>query len=236
MAFQQLIQASGVTTGTTAVTVVPAPSDSWFSHRLVSLVVSNRDSANALVIVNVDDNTTSREVRRETLLAGVSATGVLTFSGQITSTKVCVIGGKTYTWEAALSDVDGHVDVGATQAISEANLTNAINLGAGAGSAYATSTTAHPSVTAVDSGSTVVATALTAGAAGNVIATTEDDGQTAWGAVTLTGGVDSDELELTAPILFDATDQSLEIVLGWDVIGTELDYVVSYIKERRLTN
>lgn len=226
------IQVSGVTTGVTPVTVIPAPGSTNFVHRLVSLVVTNKDSKDAVVIVNVDDNGTSREARRETVLAGIASTGVLTFSGQITDTKVCEIGGKTYLWEAALANTDGHVDVGATQAASEANLTNAINLGAGGGTAYAAAMTAHPSVTAVDGSGIVTVTAIATGAAGDDITTSEDDGQTAWGASTLSGGVDAGSMEMTAPIILDGDDQTLQIVLGWDVIGTELDYVVSYVREQ----
>ena len=233
MAFQKKYQTSGVTTGTTAVTVIPVPSGTSFVYRLESLIITNKDTVDGVVIINVDDNSTSREVQRSSLNAGVAASGVLTFSGNAVDAESLLIGNKTYTWEAALSNVDGRIDVGVNQATSQANLTAAIDLGAGSGSAYAAAMTAHPSVDAADTGSTVVATAIATGSAGNAIVTTEAMTNGSWGAGTLTGGVDADSVAMLTPIILDDTDQSLQIVLGWPVITTEFDWVVTYTRELR---
>lgn len=122
--------------------------------------------------------------------ADIAATGTLTLTGQPLDTETVVIGGKTYTFEAVLTDVNGHVQIGATAEDSLDNLVAAINLGTGAGTLYAASTTLHAAVSAADgSGTTVIVTAKTVGSGGNVIATTESltDGQ--WGGATLTGGL-----------------------------------------------
>ncbi len=222
-------QANGVTTGTTAVTVIGAP-DGSERHVVQSIVVTNRDTKDAVVIIRVDDGGTKRELRRVTLQAGVAATATLTFSGVAVNTETLVIGGKTYTWEAALADVDGHIDVGVNQAADESNLTAAIDLGAGGGTAYAASMVEHPSVDAADVGSTVVITCIATGAAGNDIVTTEAMANAAWGGGTMSGGVDAESMEFTAPVILSTADQTIEIVLGYPVTTTECDYVASYRK------
>ncbi len=228
MATQKRFQTSGVTTGTTAVTVIAAP-ESGNIVRLESLVITNKDTVDGVVIVNVDDDGTSREIVRSSLNAGVAATGTLTFSGVAVDTETLVIGTKTYTWDADLSNVDGNIDVGVNQAGDESNLTAAINLGAGGGTAYATLMAAHPSVTAADTGSTVVVTAIANGAAGNAIPSTQSMANATWGATTLAGGEDPGSVTITAPIILASATDTLEIVLGWPVTTTEFDYVASWL-------
>lgn len=71
---------------------------------------------------------------------------VLTITGQPTDTNTVVLGGKTYTYQTTLTDVDGNVQIGASAAISLANLAKAINLTGVAGTDYATSMTIHADV------------------------------------------------------------------------------------------
>ena len=121
----------------------------------------------------------------------VAATGTLTLTGNALDTETVVIGSKTYTFQTTLTDVDGNVQIGATATDSVNNLIAAINLDAGAGTLYATSTTIHPTVSAASGGgSTMVVTAKTPGATGNAIATTETLTNGSWGAATLLGGLD----------------------------------------------
>jgi len=123
--------------------------------------------------------------------ASVAATGVLTLSGNAANTNTVTIGSKVYTFQTALTNVDGNVLIGGSASASIDNLVAAITLGAGAGTTYAAAMTLHPTVTAAaGAGDTMDATAKTAGTAGNAIATTETLGSGVWGAVTLTGGVD----------------------------------------------
>lgn len=228
MATQRRFQVSGVTTGTTVVTVIAAP-ETGYVHRVESLVITNKDTLDGVVIVNVDDNGTSREIVRSSLNAGVAATGTLTFSGVALDGETLVIGGKTYTWETALANTDGHVDVGVNQAADEGNLAAAINLDSGGGTKYAASMTEHPSVNAADTGSTVVVTAIATGTAGNTIVTTEAMDNASWGSDALTGGEDPGSVTVTAPIILDSSTDTLQIVLGWPATTTEFDYVVSYL-------
>ena len=63
------------------------------------------------------------------------AVGTLVMSDVVVTTNTVVVGGKTYTFLAALVEADGNVLMGAAgdEAESMANLLAAINLGAGAG-------------------------------------------------------------------------------------------------------
>lgn len=119
---------------------------------------------------------------------------VLTLTGNILNTQTVTIGVKVYTFQDTLTDVDGNVHIGATASDTIDNLIAAINLGAGAGTDYATSMTLHPTVSAAaGAGDTMDATAKLGGTAGNSIATTETSGTASWGDTTMSGGVDNAE-------------------------------------------
>ena len=120
--------------------------------------------------------------------AAVFATGTLTNATNFLDTETVTIGSKVYTFQTALTNVDGNIQIGATVADSHANLAAAINLDVGAGTDYAAATTIHPTVSATDTATTTVVTAKVAGTAGNAIATTETASTGSWGAATLTGG------------------------------------------------
>lgn len=147
-------------------------------------VASNIDAAERPVTVeptywrdqaNVDPNTGA-------------ATGTLTFTGQPANGETVTIGAKVYTFQTVLTNVDGNVFIGANLAASISNLAAAINLGAGAGVAYAAATTANTQVTAVAGATTLVITAIVSGAGGNAIATLEAIANATWGGATMAGG------------------------------------------------
>ncbi len=118
------------------------------------------------------------------------ASGLLTLTGNANDTETVVIDAKTYTFQTVLTNVDGNVLIGGTAAATLFNLLSAINLGGVPGVQYAASTTLHPTVTASSGvGDSMVATAKTAGSAGNSIATTETMALGSWGAATLAGGI-----------------------------------------------
>lgn len=102
------------------------------------------------------------------------------------------IGSKVYTFQTVLTNVDGNVKIGATAALSLTNLFNAINNVSESGTPgtdYATAMTTNTQVVASNPTSTTLyVQSLTAGTAGNSIATTETSAQLSWGAATLTGG------------------------------------------------
>lgn len=127
----------------------------------------------------------------------VGASGALTTTGNFADGETVTIGGKVYTFQAALTDVDGHVKVGATAALSLVNLRNAINRnGVGTpGTDFATSTTASTKVTATASSTVLTVTAIVFGTPGNSIATIATVSNASWGAATLTGGTGRSILE-----------------------------------------
>jgi hypothetical protein len=118
----------------------------------------------------------------------VKATGTLTFTGAAVDTQTVTIGGKVYTTQTTLTDVNGNVLIGANQAATCLNLSRALSLGAGVGTLYATAMTANSYATGVQSGDTLVVTAKDAGVSGNLIATTETQTNASFGAATLAGG------------------------------------------------
>jgi hypothetical protein len=123
------------------------------------------------------------------ITAVVHASQVLTAAANAGNTETVTVGGKTYTFQTTLTNVDGNVDIGADAEESLANLKAAINLEAGAGTKYAAATTANAHVVATG----VTATALTVkakvpGTTGNFIPSTETAAQLSWGAATLAGG------------------------------------------------
>lgn len=128
-------------------------------------------------------------VRAANGTAAVAATGTLTLTGNALNTETVTIDGKTYFFQTALTDLNGNVLIGATASDTLDNLIAAINLGAGAGTAYASATTVHPTVSAATGvGDTMDVTAKTAGAGGNSITTTETLTNGSWGGATLSGG------------------------------------------------
>lgn len=119
----------------------------------------------------------------------VAAVGTLTSTGAFTDTQTVVIGGKTYTSQTTLTNVDGNFLIGANQTASHANLKAAINLESGAGTTYAAAMTIHPTVRATSAnGTTTVVAAKIKGTIGNQIATTETQTNASWGATTLASG------------------------------------------------
>ncbi len=105
----------------------------------------------------------------------VAAAGTLTMDTQPTDADDYTIDVKTYVFEDSLTDVNGNVNVGGTLAQAKLNLVAALDLSGTAGTDYALSMTAHPTVNAAAFiADDAVLTALVAGRAGNDIATTEN--------------------------------------------------------------
>lgn len=130
------------------------------------------------------------------------------------------VDGKTYTWRNAPS-TDGQVDVNAADATAAENLAAAINLGAGAGTAYGVSMTGNPNVTATAAGAVCTVEAVTLDATvGNAIVTAEAAaGAWAGGATSFAGGVDGADLFI---IRLDADTFSVATTKANAVAGTAI--------------
>lgn len=123
----------------------------------------------------------------------VRATATIT-AGTIANAETITVGGKVYTFQTTLTDVDGNVKIGADDDEDMDNLVAAINLGAGAGTAYAAAMTANPHVTAVADGASpnvVTVRAKVPGRIGNLIGLAEaTTGAVVSGAVLASGSGD----------------------------------------------
>src|SRR5687768_12652640 len=123
------------------------------------------------------------------LSAITHAAGTLTAAGTFSNTQTVVVGGKTYTTQTTLTNVDGNVAIGANAAATLQNLYDAINLTGTPGTQYAAAMTANELVkaTAVDA-TTLTVAAKVPGEIGNLIASTETQTNASWGAAVLAGG------------------------------------------------
>lgn len=134
------------------------------------------------------------------IISGVTAaTGTLTDATALPANGDTVtVNGKVYTFQTVLTEVDGNVKIGATVAATMINLRNAINrnnVGV-AGTDFAAATTAHPSVTATSTATTVAVSAIVWGTPGNGITTTATGTAAVWGGATLSGGTGRSMLDL----------------------------------------
>lgn len=102
---------------------------------------------------------------------------------------------KTYTFQSALTDVNGNVQIGGSAAATQLNLEGAINLTGTPGTDYALSMTQNNDVSiGVFATDVATLTALAAGSAGNSIDVSETftSGSNFFGGATLLGGTDAD--------------------------------------------
>jgi hypothetical protein len=123
-----------------------------------------------------------------TVPAAVKAKNTLTSTAIPNDGDTVTIGAKVYTFQTVLTDVDGNVAIGGSQAQAMENLRRAINLDGVAGTNYATSMTSNAlGTTATDTATTVVVEAVEAGSHKNSAATTETSSVMSWADPTLGG-------------------------------------------------
>lgn len=175
---------------------------------------------NAVLQTETTDYTIDYETGLITFVTppAVKATQTLTGDGtNVSDGDTVVINSIPYTFQASLTNVDGHVKIGGSAAASLTNLFHAINASGGVpGTDYATAMTANAYVTATNpSGTTVVVTSKLAGTVGNSYTVSRASGGTphvSWGAATLLGGVAGLILisgEFDVPVRFDADKLNL---------------------------
>jgi len=161
--------------------VATEPIAAGVSGSLAVSGVFDINKTSALAIAVGDDVYFNDVTNEANKTAGVRATGTLTFIGVGVAGQTITVGTRVYTWRVTPTLVD-EVAIGADQAASEANFAAAINSGP------PISGGPNTEVTAVDTGSTVVLTAIDYGTAGNDIATTETGTNMSFGAATLASG------------------------------------------------
>jgi hypothetical protein len=95
---------------------------------------------------------------------------VLTATIQPANGNTISVGSKVYTFQTVLTNADGNVFIGASLTITLANLLNAINGGAGSGTAYAAATTKAPLALGLSSDAThITIGARRKGMSGNLV-------------------------------------------------------------------
>jgi len=125
-----------------------------------------------------------------TATGNASATGTLTSDNtNVADGATVTIGSKVYTFKTALTPTEGEVLIGANADASLLNLIRAINHTGTPNTDYKCAA-ANTQVTAASSVTShaFAITAITAGTAGNAIATTETSSHLSWGGATLSGG------------------------------------------------
>ena len=123
----------------------------------------------------------------------VRAATTLTFTENGADTNTITIGGKVYTLQASLTNVDGNIKLGGTTAITIANIVAAVSLSSGAGTLYAAAMTANPHCRVRSSGATtIVFESKVPGTIGNLIPSTDTlAGSSAFTSTVLAGGTGS---------------------------------------------
>lgn len=159
--------------------------------RSVAYLTDDPNSPSNFMAIKIDTSNRPLLEVQQVVTPVVAATGTFTATGEIVTTETITINGKTYTVLDTLVDVDGNVQKGATVSDTLNNIVAAINLGLGAGTLYAASTTLNPDVTAArGAGNTIVVTAKIPGAVGNSLTTTEVVVNGSWTTGgTLVGGL-----------------------------------------------
>lgn len=157
-------------------------------------------------------------------MAVVFATGTLTSAGVAVDTQTITVGGKVYTTQTTLTNVDGNVLIGASASATLDNLKAAINLGAGAGTTYAAAMTINPDVTATTkTATTLKVVAKVSGTVGNALPSTETQTNFSWGAATLASGAGNIAGDLRTLLATEQLNASAEqrIIDMIDVEGDE---------------
>lgn len=146
-----------------------------------------------------------------TVPSSVQATGTFTSAGVFSDGETVTIGTQTYTFKSPFVDAANNIDASGTTAQTHENLRRAINGDGVAGTNYGTGTAVNTNVTATDTATSNVLTAILGGTAGNLVATTETCANASFGAATLTGGA-GDVNILTAPQLPTNTTAAVGVV------------------------
>ncbi len=147
-----------------------------------------------------------------TVTASVAASETLTSSGVFTDTETVTIGSRTYTFRTPFVDAADNIDASGTIAQTHENLRRAINGDGVAGTNYGTGTAVHADVSAADTATTNVLTALAGGTQGNALVSTETGANLAFGGATFSGGAGGDVEVLGAGELPTNTTAAVGVV------------------------
>lgn len=186
--------------------------------------------------VSVNDRDISVELSTN---AGDKATATITSDGtNVSNGDTVTIAGVVYTFQTTLTNVAGNVKIGADAAATLDNLKSAINVSAGAGTAYAAATATHPTVAATaNTDTTQVVEALAAGSGGNSLTIAESSTHLTVGAFS--GGGANIALNATAQNVVDAINadpDASELVTAANETGNNGTGLVLPLVKRNLVS
>lgn len=159
---------------------------------------------------------------------GNFATGVLTTTGVFSDAETVTIGLVTYTFNTVLGGANS-VLIGVDADETLDNLAAAVVKGPGEGSVYGTGTVANPLAKAEKTAADAVTfTAVSAGTAGNTVATTETCANASFAAATLTGGVANALNGIVTPD--DIGIVSLAVIAGFVMLAVANSQRIYFIR------
>jgi uncharacterized phage protein (TIGR02218 family) len=175
---------------TFGITVVePRAVDDWFNGGVV-IFESGDNDGHVIEIRNSD--------------VGDKASSVLTITGQPSDGQVFTVAGKTYTMQNTLTNVDGHIHIGANTTATAINILRGLTLDVTNGGSYAVAMTAHTLVDFLTAGgNNILVRSKLPGSAANGYGTTENLSNASFTGRTLAGGSDQ-EITVFLPLPFAA--------------------------------
>lgn len=177
-----------VVTGTPSASSVPVTDTGLVDENGAEGIISRVGHQFGTSVATID---ASGDLPLFSVTGNVQASAVLTTTNNFVDGDTVTIGSITYTMKATITTTAYDVDLGATTALSLANLKNAINrngLGTPA-TDFSAATVANPHVTAVNDATTLTVTSIKSGTLYNTVATTEVCTNASWAAGTLLGGL-----------------------------------------------
>jgi hypothetical protein len=171
------------------------------------VVEGDRHAVGDVTVEPTRTNYANRVIVQFTSMA-IAAYAFLSADQNFADGETVVVGSKTYTYQATLTDADGHLAIGTSASISINTLLAAINL---SGGAYAASMTKHSQVYASGGSQAVIqVTAVAAGASGNSIGVSTTGAHARWygeGSSPLTALAQGADAALTSTAIAENTTE-----------------------------
>ena len=157
----------------------------------------------------------------------------LTGPGPIVDGDTVTIGGKTYTWQATLTNVNGHVQLGANDDESLQNVLDALQLTGTPGTQYAAAMTANTYVSGQSAGGgSLNIQALVPGIVGNTVPVSQSiaSGNYLWNTPTLDGGHDPAPEDIAYRLdRFINAHTTVSGIAGYNIIADSKVLASSYV-------
>jgi hypothetical protein len=162
-----------------------------------------------------------------TVPAALAAINTLTSSAIPNNDDTVTIGAQVYTFKTTLTPAANEVFIGASQALAMENLRRAINDDGVVNTNYGTGTTQNVDVSATDTATTVVATALEKGSHDNSVVTTEVSAVMSWADPATLGGASATQIGAGNQVTLDFSNSETPTTAAAVGAGTALGTIVA---------